>query len=97
MRLRLPLLVAASLLISLPGCKQSPPATATDGADWTTYGRTYDEQRFSPLTQINEQTVGRLGLVWSRELGTTHGLEATPPGLERSDLHHEPVERCLCA
>ncbi len=60
------------------GCKKSPPATATDGADWTTYGRTYDEQRFSPLTQINEQTVGRLGLVWSRELGTTHGLEATP-------------------
>ena len=37
-----------------------------------------DEQRFSPLTQINEQTVSRLGLVWSRELGTTHGLEATP-------------------
>src|SRR6267142_4817032 len=78
MRLRLSLLFAASLFISLPGCKRLPPATATDGADWTTYGRTYDEQRFSPLTQINEQTVGRLGLVWSRELGTTHGLEATP-------------------
>ncbi|HTZ60898.1 MAG TPA: PQQ-dependent dehydrogenase, methanol/ethanol family [Acidobacteriaceae bacterium] len=48
------------------------------GADWPMYGRTTDEQRFSPLTQINEQNVDRLGLVWSRELGTTHGLEATP-------------------
>ena len=42
------------------------------------YGRTYDDHRFSPLNQINEQTVGKLGLAWSRELGTTRGLEATP-------------------
>ena len=42
------------------------------------YGRTYDDQRFSPLNQINEQTVARMGLVWSHELDTTRGLEATP-------------------
>jgi PQQ-dependent dehydrogenase (methanol/ethanol family) len=42
------------------------------------YGRTYDEQRFSPLEQINEGNVSRLGLVWSRELNTTRGVEATP-------------------
>jgi quinohemoprotein ethanol dehydrogenase len=42
------------------------------------YGRTYDDQRFSPLNQINEQTVANLGLVWSQELDTTRGLEATP-------------------
>jgi PQQ-dependent dehydrogenase (methanol/ethanol family) len=42
------------------------------------YGRTYDSHRFSPLTQINEKTVARLGLAWSRELGSTRGLEATP-------------------
>jgi PQQ-dependent dehydrogenase (methanol/ethanol family) len=42
------------------------------------YGRTYDDHRFSPLTQINEQSVSKLGLVRSRELGTTRGLEATP-------------------
>lgn len=42
------------------------------------YGRTYDDHRFSPLNEINEQTVGKLGLTWSRELGTTRGLEATP-------------------
>ena len=33
---------------------------------------------FSPLNQINEQTVSRLGLVWSQELATSRGLEATP-------------------
>jgi PQQ-dependent dehydrogenase (methanol/ethanol family) len=49
-----------------------------EAANWVMYGRTYDDHRFSPLTQINEQSIGRLGLVWSRELGTTRGLEATP-------------------
>jgi quinohemoprotein ethanol dehydrogenase len=46
--------------------------------NWLMYGRTYDDHRFSPLNQINEQTIGKLGLAWSRELGSTRGLEATP-------------------
>ena len=49
-----------------------------DSGNWLMYGRTYDDHRFSPLTQINEQNVGKLGLAWSRELGTTRGLEASP-------------------
>ena len=51
---------------------------ASNAGDWLLYGRTYDDQRFSPLNQINEQNVANLGLVWSREMGTTRGLEATP-------------------
>src|ERR1700720_4529462 len=63
----------------MAACKKSSPSVASsDAADWTTYGRTNDEQRFSPLNQINEQNIGQLGLLWDRELGTTHGLEATP-------------------
>jgi quinohemoprotein ethanol dehydrogenase len=54
------------------------PKTDQDSGNWLMYGRTYDDHRFSPLTQINEQTVTKLGLAWSRELGTTRGLEATP-------------------
>ena len=50
MRLHISFLVVGSLLISLGGCKKSTPTAAPDGADWTTYGRTNDEQRFSPLT-----------------------------------------------
>jgi quinohemoprotein ethanol dehydrogenase len=72
MRFHLTFLIAVSLLA---GCSKSTPPT---NADWAQYGRTTDEQRFSPLTQINEQNIGQLGLAWSRELGTTRGLEATP-------------------
>ena len=46
--------------------------------DWRLHGGSQTDQRFSPLNQINEQTVSRLGLVWSQELGTSRGLEATP-------------------
>ena len=46
--------------------------------NWMTHGRTYSEQRFSPLNQINDQNVGRLGLAWSLDLDTHRGQEATP-------------------
>lgn len=46
--------------------------------DWRLHGASQTDQRFTPLNQINEQTVSRLGLVWSQELGTSRGLEATP-------------------
>ncbi len=42
------------------------------------YGLTADDHRYSPLKQIDEQSVPKLGLAWSRELGTTRALEATP-------------------
>jgi len=79
MRLNISLLFVGSLVLSMAACKKSSPSTAIGvAADWTMYGRTNDEQRFSPLNQISEQNVEKLGLVWSRELGTTRGLEATP-------------------
>ena len=45
---------------------------------WLTYGRTFEEQRFSPLTDINQETVDGLGLAWFKDLNTTRALEATP-------------------
>jgi quinohemoprotein ethanol dehydrogenase len=53
-------------------------AAVDDGANWLSYGRTYDEQRFSPLTQINDTNVGKLGLQWWSDLETARGQEATP-------------------
>src|SRR5687768_18587527 len=41
-------------------------------------GRTYDEQRFSPLQQITTDNVARLGLAWFADLDTSRGQEATP-------------------
>ena len=46
--------------------------------NWMTYGRTYDEQRFSPLNQINDRNVSQLGLAWYYDLDTKRGQEATP-------------------
>ena len=53
-------------------------AAADDGANWMTYGRTYDEQRFSPLSDVNDANVGQLGLEWFSDLDTARGQEATP-------------------
>src|SRR5579863_4457880 len=56
----------------------NPPA-----ADWLMISRTYDEQRYSPLGQINQGNVGSLRMVFSRGL---------PPGTQESTpLVHDGV------
>jgi quinohemoprotein ethanol dehydrogenase len=49
-----------------------------DPGDWMSTGRTWSEQRFSPLKQINDTNVQRLGLAWYAPLNTFRGVEATP-------------------
>ncbi|HZF16452.1 MAG TPA: PQQ-dependent dehydrogenase, methanol/ethanol family [Steroidobacteraceae bacterium] len=49
-----------------------------DKENWLSHGRTYDEQRYSPLTQITSANVGQLGLAWHVDLPTKRGVEATP-------------------
>jgi quinohemoprotein ethanol dehydrogenase len=46
--------------------------------NWMTWGRTYTEQRFSPLDQINDGNVGELGLAWYFDLNTDRAVEGTP-------------------
>ncbi len=48
------------------------------GTNWMMYGRTYSEQRFSPLRQINSENVRRLGVAWSARLPSPDGLAGTP-------------------
>jgi PQQ-dependent dehydrogenase (methanol/ethanol family) len=45
---------------------------------WMSHGRTYSEQRFSPLDQIDSGNVGKLGLAWFADMDTNRGQEATP-------------------
>ena len=52
-------------------------AAAPEG-EWLSYGRDYNEQRFSSLTQVNDTTVKDLGLAWSADFETARGQEATP-------------------
>jgi len=74
-----------------PGVEQTadsssgPPKTAerplppgSFNANWLTHGRTYGEQRFSPLEQVNADNVRGLGLDWFFDIPTDRGIEATP-------------------
>lgn len=47
-------------------------------ADWLAYGRTHDEQRFSPLNDINADNVSKLGVEWFMDLPNDVGLVSTP-------------------
>jgi quinohemoprotein ethanol dehydrogenase len=77
------LLSAATLAASAP---RTPAAVDTkrivnanrEPGNWLSVGRTYDEQRYSPLAQINEKTIGGLGLAWYYDLQTQRGIEGTP-------------------
>ncbi|WGM39448.1 PQQ-dependent dehydrogenase, methanol/ethanol family [Caulobacter sp. NIBR1757] len=53
-------------------------AADSNPGEWITHGRTYSEQRFSPLEKINASNIGELGLAWSFDLPETRGIEATP-------------------
>jgi quinohemoprotein ethanol dehydrogenase len=67
--------------LALAGCGRGVDGAriaAPAPGEWLSYGRTYDEQRFSPLDQINTETVKDLGLAWWAEFDTDRGQEATP-------------------
>src|SRR5438874_9957258 len=73
----IPLLFAALLQISnyAPVTKEMMLNPSPD--DWLMMSRTYDEQRFSPLKQINKQNVSKLQMAWSR--GLTPGIHEHIP------------------
>src|SRR5436309_15383298 len=45
--------------------------------DWLMLSRTYDQQRYSPLKEINQQNVGQLRMAWAR--GFNVGVQETVP------------------
>ena len=92
----------AAVSLALAGCAKAPsPAISgvTDAmianppaGEWLTYGRTPDEQRFSPLDAIGAGNVGRLGLAAVVELGAEDRvIHRQGAAGERT----EAVENCL--
>lgn len=78
-------LLVVGLLLCMAGCDGNTDGSVTGQriaqprpGEWPSYGRSYDEQRFAPLEQINRKTVSRLGLTWWAEVDTDRGQEATP-------------------
>ena len=45
---------------------------------WMSTGRTYGEQRYSPLAEITPENVAELGLAWYADLGIGRTQESTP-------------------
>ncbi|RIK99362.1 MAG: PQQ-dependent dehydrogenase, methanol/ethanol family [Burkholderiales bacterium] len=52
-------------------------AADREPGNWMSHGRTYDEQRFSPLARIHDGNVGKLGLAWTHKLDVDRGVEST--------------------
>ena len=66
--------------LAAPGAVDGARIIGADGepGNWLAHGRTYGEQRFSPLDTINDGNVANLKLAWYYDTGTQRGLEATP-------------------
>lgn len=83
-----------ALLAGLVGCRSIQADSSTSSVDskrllaadapenagqWLMYGRDYGEQRFSPLNQVNTDTVSGLGLAWYADLAERGGVYETTP------------------
>jgi lanthanide-dependent methanol dehydrogenase len=53
-------------------------AVAQEAGQWTMTGRTYDLQRYSPLTAINKANVKNLKAAWTFSTGVLNGHEGNP-------------------
>ena len=58
--------------------RRCDPAQAGRSESGSSYGRDYAETHHSPLTQIDQSNVSRLGLAWSVEVGSDGKIETTP-------------------
>jgi quinohemoprotein ethanol dehydrogenase len=84
MKLCAVLLIAIGSLLAMRGLARERPVDAaadalrdeSDGRNWAAYGRTYSEAHYSPLTQINDATVPRLGLAWTLDLDVSNSMTA---------------------
>ncbi|MBM3771306.1 MAG: PQQ-dependent dehydrogenase, methanol/ethanol family [Acidimicrobiia bacterium] len=92
MRVTLSRTVRIALLLPLAGiatlvAQQGAPGLVTnqeildglkeDGSRWVTFGGNYANHRFSPLTQITPENVGRLKQQWTLQTNTLGNFETT--------------------
>ncbi|MBL8552908.1 MAG: PQQ-dependent dehydrogenase, methanol/ethanol family [Phenylobacterium sp.] len=77
--------LALALAATVAACNKPPGnvddkrlTAAAGNGEWLSYGKDYNEQRFSPLDKVNAGNVKDLGLAWFAEFDTDRGQEATP-------------------
>ncbi|MEP7314164.1 MAG: PQQ-dependent dehydrogenase, methanol/ethanol family, partial [Pseudomonadota bacterium] len=78
------LLLASLCAAATLSCTSAPPtsadkaAAAGNTADWPLHGGGYDEQRYSPLKQINADNISQLGLAWFADMTEKGQWQSTP-------------------
>jgi PQQ-dependent dehydrogenase (methanol/ethanol family) len=61
-----------------PAAVDATRMLAGEPEQWLSYGRNYEEQRYSPLDQIDASTLRELSLAWYADIPLNRGQEATP-------------------
>ncbi|HZR33658.1 MAG TPA: PQQ-binding-like beta-propeller repeat protein [Terriglobales bacterium] len=65
----------------------------TEGNNWLINGRTFDEQHFSPLKEITDKNIGKLGLAWVLDIDSGMGVVAEPIVVDGVIYMSEPLSR----
>jgi quinoprotein glucose dehydrogenase len=95
-------LILICLLTSLPSTAQRPSPAPSE--EWPAYGRDPGGSRFSPLTQINRENVGRLRVAWTYRTGDNgenfasggkRAFEATPLMVDGTLYLSTPTNRVV--
>jgi alcohol dehydrogenase (cytochrome c) len=83
--MNIPCITPSLLAAAVAALLQAAAAAAGSGPgyedpdNWPQYHRSHNAWRFSPLSAINKDNVGRLRVAWIHQPGDiTHGLQATP-------------------
>lgn len=71
-------LIATALVALAPASASASAEKAGSYGDWPVYGRTSDNQRFSPLDQIDRRSVGRLTPAWIHQTGISGTFQTSP-------------------
>jgi quinoprotein glucose dehydrogenase len=71
------LLAAIALAVALGGCLAGIRSGEDVDGTWPTYGNDAGGTRYSPLTQIDRDNVGRLRVAWTYRTGESPGTEWT--------------------
>lgn len=71
--------LAASLGMTFTALAASPD---TADQNWSSYGLDYTEQRFSPLTQVDRESVAGLRLDWAFDVPNAVSINSTPLAID---------------
>jgi quinohemoprotein ethanol dehydrogenase len=84
---RLHILTAVCILTTCSAETPRKPGRVTDGrvmaevpegTNWLVGGRDFNEQHFSPLKQVTDKNIGKLGLAWATDIESAMGLATEP-------------------